>query len=142
VGRDNSSKWFRVCKGLTSYKRRRRQQEEVVDSLFSKLFFFLDKYHSLLFSGGLYLEFLCRDSISSLKHLWRSIFLNCPTIRLKAKLHFLSNTDLLRVFLLLEVAASGDLDLERSRYWWSLLSGRVPCDHPEECLYYIFASYL
>ena len=31
----------------------------------SEVFVCLDKYHSLLLSGGLYLEFLCRSFISS-----------------------------------------------------------------------------
>ena len=136
--RGNSSKWFRVFKVLTSYKRRRKQ-EEVVDILFSELFFCLDKYHSLLFSGGLYLEFLCRDFISSLEHLWRSILLNYPTINLNAKLHLLSRNNLLMVLLLLEVAASGDLDLQRFSCLWSLLSGRVSCDHPEEAPHHNFS---
>ena len=53
----------------------------------SEVFVCLNKYHSLLFSGGLCLELLFRSFISSLEDQWRSYFLKLATIWFETKLY-------------------------------------------------------
>ena len=90
------------------------QQEKVVDWSYFWVFVCLDKYHSLLFSGGLYLEFLCRDFTSSFEESWRNFFWIEPLsgLRPSSTLHY--NASQVEIWAILWVVASGSLDLQIS----------------------------
>ena len=77
-----------------------------------EVFVCLDKYHSLLFSGGLWLEFLFRGFISSLEDHWRRFLLKWATIWFETKLHIHEQ------HCPIEGVASGVLDLLRSSLFW------------------------